>query len=114
MLTALVCVAAIAGCGTDGGTAVDADGRADGNVDDAGVHPDGSDPCQGITCSGHGTCVITGGVAQCDCETGYQPVGLTCVEQTETGIAQQYPGDVGIENDPDVVFVEKFEQGSPI
>jgi hypothetical protein len=26
-----------------------------------------------------------------------------------TGIAAKYPGDVGIENDPDVVFVETFE-----
>ena len=27
-------------------------------------------------------------------------------------IAAKYPGDVGIENDPDVVFVEDFESGS--
>lgn len=25
------------------------------------------------------------------------------------GIASKYPGDVGIENDPDVLFVENFE-----
>jgi hypothetical protein len=28
------------------------------------------------------------------------------------GIAALYPGDVGIENDPDVVFVEKFEENT--
>ncbi|MHC4739955.1 MAG: LamG-like jellyroll fold domain-containing protein, partial [Planctomycetota bacterium] len=28
------------------------------------------------------------------------------------GLADNYPGDVGIENDPNVVFVENFEEGS--
>jgi hypothetical protein len=31
---------------------------------------------------------------------------------TGTGLAAKYPGDVGIENDPAVVWVEDFEQGS--
>src|SRR4051794_19910981 len=30
----------------------------------------------------------------------------------ENGIASQYVGDKGIENDPRVVFVENFEEGS--
>ena len=30
--------------------------------------------------------------------------------QSTTGIAARYPGDVGIENDPAVVFVETFEE----
>src|SRR5206468_3421051 len=28
------------------------------------------------------------------------------------GIAAQYPGDVGIENNPDVVFVERFDEST--
>jgi hypothetical protein len=28
------------------------------------------------------------------------------------GLAESYPGDIGIENDPSVVFVENFEEGS--
>jgi hypothetical protein len=28
------------------------------------------------------------------------------------GIADRYPGDIGIENDPEVVFVENFEEAS--
>jgi len=28
------------------------------------------------------------------------------------GLAENYPGDIGIENDPNVVFVENFEEGS--
>lgn len=33
-------------------------------------------------------------------------------EVTTQGIASKYPGDAGIEKDPDVVFVEDFEKGS--
>jgi len=37
--------------------------------------------CQGVTCSGHGTCIVAdGGVASCSCEAGYHAVGLTCVQ----------------------------------
>ncbi|MBM4093795.1 MAG: hypothetical protein FJ276_30970, partial [Planctomycetes bacterium] len=31
------------------------------------------------------------------------------IAEGNTGIAARYPGDVGIENDPDVVFVESFD-----
>ena len=34
------------------------------------------------------------------------------VAQTTNGISAQYPGDVGIENHPSVVFVEQFEEGA--
>jgi len=30
----------------------------------------------------------------------------------DSGIAARYPGDKGIENDPNVVFIEKFDEGS--
>jgi len=32
--------------------------------------------------------------------------------QGDNGIAAKYPGDVGIEDDPSVIFVEDFEEGS--
>ena len=32
--------------------------------------------------------------------------------QSATGIAARYPGDVGIESDPAVIFVENFEEPS--
>jgi len=37
------------------------------------------------------------------------PVPTPPIAEGESGIAARYPGDVGIENDPDVVFVESFE-----
>ena len=39
----------------------------------------GGNGCDGITCSGHGVCVVTGGAAACQCETGFAPSGLECV-----------------------------------
>jgi hypothetical protein len=41
--------------------------------------PSGDSGCDGITCSGHGVCVVTGGAAACQCATGYAPSGLDCV-----------------------------------
>ncbi|HJX18611.1 MAG TPA: hypothetical protein VJ437_10490 [Acidiferrobacterales bacterium] len=39
------------------------------------------------------------------CALGFSSLG-------HAGIADNYPGDVGIENDPDVIFVENFEEAS--
>src|SRR5207244_1721343 len=37
------------------------------------------DPCDGVTCSGHGRCAVTGGAPGCACDAGYRPSGLECV-----------------------------------
>ncbi|MBI5479694.1 MAG: PPC domain-containing protein [Deltaproteobacteria bacterium] len=42
----------------------------------------GGEGCTGVTCSGHGICVLTAGVAACQCESGYAPSGLQCVVST--------------------------------
>src|SRR4030066_356372 len=39
------------------------------------------------------------------CALGFSSLG-------HAGLAPRYPGDVGIENDPDVIFVENFEEAS--
>jgi cysteine-rich repeat protein len=36
------------------------------------------DPCAGVTCSDHGTCVSDGIGARCSCEPDYEPAGLEC------------------------------------
>ena len=35
--------------------------------------------CEGVSCSGHGTCAVDAGIATCTCDDGYQADGLTCV-----------------------------------
>ncbi|MBK8011225.1 MAG: hypothetical protein IPK13_07730 [Deltaproteobacteria bacterium] len=39
-----------------------------------------ADVCDGVTCSGHGTCASVSGAASCTCDSGYVADGLTCVE----------------------------------
>jgi hypothetical protein len=39
----------------------------------------GGADCSGVTCSGHGVCVVSAGAAVCQCESGYVPSGLSCV-----------------------------------
>ncbi len=36
-------------------------------------------PCQDVTCSGHGTCVVLGDAPRCLCDRGYHEDGLSCV-----------------------------------
>jgi pectate lyase len=61
-------------------------------ADDAPDFPDGS-PCDGVTCSGHGDCVVTDGSAACDCTTGYHAEGLACVPDEARVLA--FPGAEG-------------------
>jgi hypothetical protein len=78
-----------------GRTATDAGDREDGAVGpvgpavDAAAPRDGGDvdardsstarPCDGVTCSGHGTCSEADAGAACVCEKGYHAIGLECV-----------------------------------
>ncbi|NUQ61636.1 MAG: hypothetical protein HUU20_04055 [Pirellulales bacterium] len=41
-----------------------------------------------------------------------QPLPTPTLPEGNTGIAARYPGDVGMEKDPDVVFVESFEEST--
>ena len=53
-----------------------------GTVDGGNGTPmPGSDPCNGVTCSAHGSCVASGSpaVAVCDCDDGFYAAGLTCL-----------------------------------
>jgi hypothetical protein len=42
------------------------------------------EPCHGVSCSGHGTCVVDGSQAKCQCASGYEVNGLSCVQSTCT------------------------------
>ena len=39
----------------------------------------GTDPCLGIECSGRGQCIDNRGEAYCQCDTGFESVGVDCV-----------------------------------
>lgn len=58
----------------------------DATVDDAWVDDAGTDDagtlCQGIDCSGHGSCVVDTGAARCLCAETYVADGLSCVADT--------------------------------
>jgi hypothetical protein len=42
-----------------------------------------ADPCEGVTCSDHGSCVDTDNAATCACDAGYSADGLACVDVDE-------------------------------
>jgi len=70
----------------------DGDVPADALPDEDPDFPDG-DPCEGVTCSGYGTCVVSGGSPACDCNEGYHAEGLSCVP--DGGRVLAFPGAEG-------------------
>ena len=38
-------------------------------------------PCDGVTCSDRGECVLDDASPQCECEPGFEPWGLSCVPE---------------------------------
>jgi hypothetical protein len=85
-------VATLSGAsGCDGGVLRDLPGDGtvdpDATVDDDGDTVDGTpepdaqpDPCDGIDCGPNGVCAVAGQSPVCECDPGYHPDGLTCVE----------------------------------
>ncbi len=87
-----------------GGTSTSGDetGSSDGSSDDSGDSGDsGSIPtaCDGIDCSGAGTCVVVDSEPTCACDPGLYPVELECMEDP-CAAAQCYFVDA-IEGDDD-------------
>ncbi|MFH1436524.1 MAG: calcium-binding EGF-like domain-containing protein [Pseudomonadota bacterium] len=65
-----------------------------------GKKGDDSNPCDGVTCSNHGMCIIVGGSAACDCYEGYRPVGLSCIAMEEDADDEQdAPADMDAAED---------------
>lgn len=50
---------------------IDGDARADG-APDIGADEALPSPCAGVTCAGHGTCVVNGTAGECVCDSGYE------------------------------------------
>ena len=93
---------------------VDASVPADGGV----LHDDnffedlpadaGSNPCAGVTCSGHGTCVVQSDGPVCICDQDFSPgdaSGLTCVPTSQVCVG----GPINLDVDEDGVVDTWFE-----
>ena len=59
---------------------------------DGGVEVD--DPCDGVSCSGHGSCTSASGSAECVCEQGYHAEGLGCSLPTLSTELGPQPNDI--------------------
>jgi hypothetical protein len=62
-------------------------------------------PCDGVTCSGHGTCVESDGDPECLCFRGFEAAGLDCVPVGTDGDGDSDgdgDGDVDSDTDGDV------------
>lgn len=56
------------------------------------------DPCEGVTCSGHGECLANDEAATCVCFSGYEADELSCVPAGSDGDAD---GDADVDGDGD-------------
>ena len=74
--------AGAAGTTGTGGTAGTGGAAGVGGIAATGGAAGTGDPCEGVTCSNHGTCTVSQGQASCDCEAGYHADGLACVQDT--------------------------------
>lgn len=59
---------------------------------------DSVNPCDGITCSGEGTCSIVDNAAKCNCKPGFEADGLSCIADKCNGITCSYHGNCSVEN----------------
>jgi hypothetical protein len=92
----------------EGDAALELDGSSSPDVvPGPDAAPDAGDPCDGVTCSGHGTCVAAG--PSCRCELGYHPVGLSC-EPDVVGTTVE----VNFSPQPGIGGVQRINFGLPL
>ncbi len=48
--------------------------------------PEEEDLCEGVYCSGHGSCRVSDGDVVCDCKPTFEAVGLECILQCDGGV----------------------------
>jgi len=100
----LLAAAALAGCGESGG-----DASGPGSPSASGAGGSGAGATNG---AGAGATTGSGASGGAAAAAGGSGGSGASGGSTGAGIAARYPGDVGIENDPAVVWAENFEQGS--
>jgi hypothetical protein len=74
-------------CGEHMRCATNKDGTEGICVCEEGYHMEGIgrcvkdvETCEGVTCSGHGKCILKQNKPICECEPGYRPQGLECIK----------------------------------
>lgn len=93
----------------DGGSDGDWDWWSDGDASDGDLPPD-FDACEGIDCSGHGDCVEVGGVAECNCEAGWEAQGSNCRESRDSGESWTFMIYMTADNDLESFGVGDLEE----
>ncbi len=105
--------------------AVSDGGRDDGSVTDGAVADGAQDAaadttapltCDGVDCSGHGTCVDGDDGPRCMCDAGYQPSGLRCVmEASGDGLFVRLPaeGEIAVTLHPSRAGAQLVSFGVP-
>jgi hypothetical protein len=73
-------------------------GLVPGGCDDGENPPD---PCEGVTCSGHGSCLADGANALCICDQGYRSDGPSCVSEADGDGDSDSDGDTDTDTDVD-------------
>jgi hypothetical protein len=71
-----------------------------------------ADPCAGVRCSGHGSCLVVGGTATCDCISGFHPVGLGCVPDIVMDADADADGDGDADADAEAEAEAEAEAGA--
>ena len=66
-------------------------------------------PCDGQTCSGHGTCSVSGSTAACKCDSGYHAAGLSCVPNSTGGDGTPDPGTAYVPSGYKLTFSDEFD-----
>ncbi len=99
MMMALVMAVVLFGCGEDGNGDADADSDTDSDADsdsdaDTDSDSDGAS-CEGVTCSGHGTCLIEDNAAVCQCDDNYHAAGVLCIADNSTDLCEGLITDTG-------------------
>lgn len=95
LFTAL-CLTSLVGCGAASGAPEEAE------LTEPLVTAVSVASCAGRTCSGHGECVVTGGVARCDCNPGYHASDLSCFA------GESDPGTAFVPGGYRLIFSDEF------
>ncbi len=105
------------------GVCVEVAGQPASCVCDEGYHPNwmqceadapAPQPCDGMTCSGHGQCTVNQDILSCECDDGYVADGLRCKNQLPPATYQISPMPAEFLSFEDIILLLKtWESEAP-